>query len=147
MVQRKEDYGVASLKRKREEIVSEISETEVKLQALILQLAHMDAALRIIRPEIALPKLPPRPTVNRVTTRRGEISRPILAALHQAEGPLTVKELARAMLIARGRPAIRISEDACETVRAVLRPMIKRGEVKAAGMEGKSQTWRLARER
>ncbi|HCK83509.1 MAG TPA: hypothetical protein DHW63_03020 [Hyphomonadaceae bacterium] len=141
----REEYGVTTLCRKRAEIVSEIGEKEIALQNLVLQLGHLDAALRIMRPEIALPALPDRHLIRR-STKRGDVSRPVIQALHEARGPLTVKELARAMLIAHGKPAQRVSEEAKESVRSLLRQLRKRGDVRPMGLDGPSQTWELVRE-
>lgn len=142
----REDNGVASLCRKRAELVSAIGEKEAELQTLVLQLNHIDAALNIMRPEIATPGLPPSHVRPRRPTKRGAVSRPILAALHEARQPLTVKDMARAYLIAQGKPAQRVSEDARESVRRIIRLMQRQGVVRAVGMDGPAQIWELVRE-
>ena len=142
----KEDFGVTSLCRKREQIIGQIGEHEIALQSLMIQLGHVDATLRILRPEIALTALPERKEARPVRHKRGENSRPVLHALHTAPGPLTVKDIARAMLIAQGKPAQRISSDAREIVRSVLRDLKRRGTARAVGSEGPAQTWELVRD-
>jgi hypothetical protein len=142
----KEESGTASLIRKRFQIVSQIGEREIELQNLVLQLGHIDAALRILKPEIALTALPEKPAIIRNPRRRGEVSRPILATLHAATGPLTVKDIARAVLLARGKPALRIREDDRKGVRRILCYLQKQGAVRAVGMVGPAQTWELVRD-
>lgn len=142
----KEDFGVTSLCRKREEIVSLIGAKEIELNTLVIQLGHIDASLKILRPEIALTGLPERPDPRPVRSKRGENSRPVLHALHTAQGALTVKDIARAMLIAQGRPAQRISSGSREVVRQVLRDLKRRGVVRPLGLDGPAQTWVLVRE-
>ncbi len=142
----KEENGVTSLCRKRAELVTAIGEKEAELQSLLLQLNHIDAALNIMRPEIATPALPPNHVRPRRPTKRGAVSRPMLASLHQATHPLTVKDMARAVLIAEGKPAQRISESARESVRRIIRIMHTQGIVRAVGHDGPAQTWELVRD-
>jgi len=142
----KEESGVASLLRKRFEIVSQIGEREIELQNLVLSLAYIDAALRILKPEIALTAMPERPVIIREASKRGEVSRPIIAAMHKATGPLTVKEITRAVMIAMGKPALRIREDDRQRIRRSLATLKRRGAVRSVGMEGPAQTWELVRD-
>lgn len=142
----KEESGCASLLRKRFEIVSQIGEREIELQNLVLSLAHIDAALRILKPEISLTAMPEKPAIIRNPRRRGEVSRPILATLHAATGPLTVKEITRAVMIALGKPALRIREDDRKGVRRILNYLKRQGAVRSVGMEGPAQTWELVRD-
>ncbi len=142
----KEDFGVTSLCRKREEIMAQIGEAELTLNSLIIQLGHLDATLRMLRPEIALAALPERLEPRPLRHKRGEHSRPILHALHVAQGPLTVKEIARAMLIAQGKPAQRISSTAREIVRSALRGLKAKRVVRPVGSDGPAQTWELVRD-
>jgi hypothetical protein len=142
----KEDFAVSALHRKRDAIVAEIGELEIATQNLIIQLGHIDAALKIMRPETTI-----APTVfHRVAahprSKRGENMRPILVALHQASGPLMVRDIARAMLIAQGKPAQRVSQDARAVVRLVLRDLKKKGVVPPVGLDGPAQTWELVRD-
>ncbi len=141
----KEELGVGTLCRKREEIIAQIGVHEIALDSLLIQLGHLDAALRILRPEISLAALPERKEPRPVRHRRGENSRPVVHALRTAKGPLTVKEIARAMLIAQGKPAQRVHEGAREIVRQVLRDLKRTGAVRACGLDGPAQTWALVR--
>lgn len=135
-----EQYAVAGLRRKRDQIVSEIADAEAKLQLLTMSLGHVEATLRLLAPDILLEALPKRPMKPRA--KKGENSRPILAALHHATKPMPTKELARALLQAHGKPALRVHREAYEAARNVLRDLRKRGAVR---MVGKAE-WELVRD-
>jgi hypothetical protein len=142
----KEENGVASLQRVRASLVSQIGEKEAELQILVQQLAHLDATLNLMRPGIELEELPERPAILGPRVKRGEHTRPVLTALHQAKGPMTIREIARAVLLAQGKPALRISGDACNNVRGALRKLKPKGAVRVVGTDGQTQTWELVRE-
>lgn len=141
-----EVFGVQSLLRTRESIIQQISDAENLMQSLVLQLTHVEATLKILRPEIAMTPVRKRPPLTRPHVRRGTHIRPIMAALHEATRPVTVWDLARAYLIAQGKPGIRVSKDAREIVRQVMRKLLRKGIVRVHGHDGPAQTWELVRD-
>ena len=141
-----EQYAIAGLRRKRDAIVTEIGDPEVKLQLLTMNLGHVEATLRMLQPDILLEALPTTPILKRA--KRGENSRPVLAALHAANGrPVSTKECARAILHAHGKPALRVHKEAYEAARASLRDLRRRRQERALGPgDGSGQTWKLVRD-
>jgi len=135
------DYAVAGLRRKREEITREITDAEARVQVLFLQLAHIDSALRILQPDILLEAMPKR--ARRKRAKRGDVTRPILDALRHAEGPLTVRECGRAILVAQGKPAVRVHAETYEAARLALRTLKRKGAVRTVGKDGDSSLWEL----
>lgn len=126
--------------------MAQIGEKEIEVQSLVIQLGHIDAALKIMRPEIALTALPERLEPRPMRHKRGENSRPILHVLHSAKEPLTVKQIARGMLIAQGKPAQRISETAREITRQVLRDLKRKRVARQVGSDGPAAMWELVRD-
>ena len=138
-----EQYAVAGLRRKRDALILEIAEAETKVQLIMMNLGHEDAALRLLQPDILLEALPAKPMKKRAP--RGFNARPVMAALHQASGPLSTRDVARALLQAHGKPALRVHREAYEAARNVLRDLKKRGAVRALGNET-DRTWELVRD-
>ncbi len=66
-----EAFGVQSILRMRESIIQQISDAENLMQSLVLQLTHVEATLKILRPEIALTPVRKRPPLTRPHVRRG----------------------------------------------------------------------------
>lgn len=139
-----ERYAIAGLKRRRTALLGEIAETEAKAQTLIIALGHIDATLTLLQPEILLEALPQHPNPPRV--KRGENTRPILSCLHQAGRPMSTQALARALLIARGKPAIRVGREAKEAARQVMRQMVRAGTARKVNERGDEETWDLVRD-
>ncbi len=121
-------------------------QAEAQVQILRINLSHIDSALRIMSPDILIEALPTRPMAKRA--KRGENTRLVLAALHAAQGKaMSTKDLARAILLSKGKPALRIGREAYEAARAALRDLRKRGVVAPAGPNAEhGQTWVLARD-
>ncbi|MDZ4775620.1 MAG: hypothetical protein SGJ23_02420 [Alphaproteobacteria bacterium] len=132
--------AIEELKLKRGSLLLQIADAELKVHALMLDLSHVEATLRLLKPGIAL-NAPVKPPQKRAA--RGEVSRPILSALRVAQGPVTTRELARAILQAKGQPAVRISTRAYDQARYALKELRSRGVVVSVGKEGQLQTWAL----
>ncbi len=132
--------AIEELRSQRASLLLQVASAELKVHTLMMDLTHVEAALRILKPGITFPDAS-RPKQERAG--RGEVSRPILAALRIAQGPVTTRDLAKAILQAKGLPAVRISTRALEQARYALKELRARGVVVAAGKEGPMQTWAL----
>jgi hypothetical protein len=143
MNEKTQPYAIAGLRKKRDAILTEISDAEAKVQALILQVGHIDAVLRMLQPDILLEVMPKKLRHRRA--KRGDHTRPVLDALREAKAPMTVRQCAQAILVAHGKPAQRVHMEAYEAARGVLRVLRKRGVVRPHGMDGAAQTWEMAR--
>jgi hypothetical protein len=88
-------HTLAGLVAKRAEIAGEISQTRAKLRQLIINLDHVDAAIRIFDPEFDVDGIKPKaPAALFPVSFRGEFVRIILDMMREAKGPVTTKEIA-----------------------------------------------------
>lgn len=96
------DLTVQGLIRKRAELAGQVEELHAKLGALMAALAHIDGALHVLKPDIALELLPEKLPPSPFSGFRGEIQRFLLDALRQADGPMSTFDLTRAVMAKRG---------------------------------------------
>ncbi|MFZ1431213.1 MAG: hypothetical protein WAS21_31190 [Geminicoccaceae bacterium] len=100
------DIATAALIRKRAELAGEIEALDATLSQLRADLAHLDAAIRIMSPdtdpEAIRPKKPSRKGCD--WFGRGELARMVLDVLRE-QGPLGHAEIARAIMERKGLPA------------------------------------------
>ena len=96
------DLTVQGLIRKRAEMAGQVTALQAQLGELISAMSHIDASIRVFKPEIELDDLPERLAPAPFTGFRGEIRRFLLDTLRQANGPQTTFDLARAVMEKRG---------------------------------------------
>lgn len=96
------DLAIQGLIRKRAELAGEIEAAHAQLAGLLSSIQHIDAAIRVFRPDIDLGDLPERIAPAPFTAFRGEIQRFLLDELRKANGPRTTFELADAIMDRRG---------------------------------------------
>ena len=100
------DLAVSALFRKRAELAGEIIAHETALDQLRADLAHLDAAIRIMcpdaEPELIRPRKPSRKGCD--WFGRQELPRLILAGLRTAEQPLSATENALIVMERKGLP-------------------------------------------
>jgi hypothetical protein len=90
-------HTLSGLITKRAEIAGEITHIRAKLRQLIIDLGHVDAAIRIFDPDFDIDGIKPKqpmPLYN--VSFRGEFVRIILDMMREAQGPVTTKEIATA---------------------------------------------------
>jgi hypothetical protein len=121
------DPAVSALSRKRAELAGEAQALERQLDRLRADLAHLDAAIRILcpeaRPELIKPKVPGRRGCD--WFGRGELGRMVLDTLWQSTAPCM--DGPRSARVFRGEPR-QIGAN-CSRVSGLGRPM-------AAGLDG-----------
>lgn len=96
------DLTVQGLIRKRAEMAGEVEGLRAHLASQMSALQHIDAAIRIFKPEIDLEDLPEGVIPAPFTGFRGEIQRFLLDALRKANGPQSTFDLAAAVMDKRG---------------------------------------------
>lgn len=97
------DYMVEGLVKKRAAIAGEMKATQDKLASLAADLETLDNALRVVAPDLDLAPIAPklfRPPSD--WSKRGEMSRHILAVLRASQRPLTSREIASQMIVQKG---------------------------------------------
>ena len=96
------DLTLSGLLRKRAEMAGQVELQQAQLGALIMDLSHIDAAIRVFRPDIELEDLPERLAPAPFTGFRGEIQRFLLDELRKANGPQSTFDLADKIMVKRG---------------------------------------------
>ena len=93
---------LAGLVEKRAEIAGEMSHTRAKLRQLIIDLDHVDAAIRLFDPAYDIAGIRQKIPSAAHRAIRGDMTRATLDALRDAPGPMTTIELARHVMAERG---------------------------------------------
>ena len=96
------DLTLSGLLRKRAEMAGQVEAQQAALGKLIADLSHIDAAIRVFRPDIDLADLPEKLAPAPFTGFRGEIQRFLLDELRKANHPLSTFDLAERVLAKRG---------------------------------------------
>jgi len=124
---------VSGLIRKRAEYAGRIEYAQTTLRQLIIDLDNLDATIRIFRPDIDLEVIKPKPMPPRSQAFRGEMTRLLLSALRQSQGPLKTSELTRHVMAERGLNSAdtRLMLTLSKRVGASLRHLRNRGLVKS----------------
>ena len=91
---------LAGLVEKRAEIPGRIAHTRAILRQLIIDLDHVDAAIRIFDPGYDVEGIRQKLPTAAHRALRGDLTRATLDALRGAPGPTTTKELARHVIMA-----------------------------------------------
>jgi len=103
------DLTVQGLIRKRAEMAGQVTALQAQLGELIAAMSHIDASIRVFKPEIELDDLPEKLAPAPFTGFRGEIQRFLLDELRKANHPLSTFNLAEAIMRKRGLdPADRV---------------------------------------
>lgn len=112
----------------------------------MLDLDALDAMLRLFRPDVEIGAVRMHPVPRRHAAVRHASSRLIHAVLRDAPGPMKTRELAKAVMEARGMNTAdhAMAETMRERMASTLRKLKNRGKVVAEKREGKNQRWALA---
>lgn len=97
-----EPHVVSALIAKRGELAGQIEHHQTVLRQLVIDLDHLDATLRIFKPDIDLEDIRPKPFPPQATAFKGEVARVILGTLREAGRPLTTAELTAHVMADRG---------------------------------------------
>ncbi len=93
---------VYGLLRKRAEVAGEIEALRNRAAMLVVGLDHIDATIRLFKPDIDIGDLPVRALPPPNAAFRGEVQRFLLDTLRNATGPMTTHDLATAIMLNRG---------------------------------------------
>lgn len=142
-----DDHTVAGLVRKRAELAGEIEGAQTHLRQLIIDLDHLDATLRIFRPDIDLEDIRPKPLPPRHSAFRGEVARIILDTLRQTQESMTTRDLALHVMAERGlntadKGLVRVVQ---KRVGACLRWHRSKGALRSSQGPGQFMLWEIAR--
>lgn len=92
---------IHGLLRKRGELSSEVDALRNQLGELLSALDHVDATIRVFKPDIDIEDLPERPAPPPNAAFRGEVQRFLLHMLKAADRPLSTSQLAESIMASR----------------------------------------------
>ena len=139
------DLTVQGLLRKRAELAGEAEGLRDQLQLRLAALDHLDATIRVFKPDIDLDDLPTKPAPPAMTGTRGEFQRFLLDALRKADGPLTTHDLAKLAMAERGMNQADkvLAKLMRERTGNSLAKMRRAGKVNGSGARGAFIMWSL----
>ena len=140
------DNIVSGLLRRRQEIADKLEIVQGQVRQLVLDLDALDSTLRLFRPDVEIGVVRIKPVPRRHAAVRYESSRLVFSVLREAGGPMTTRELTRAIMEARGMNTA--DHAMAETMRlrlaSTLRKLKHRGKLVADVEAGKNMRWGLA---
>lgn len=95
-------HVVTALIAKRAELAGRIENLQGEVVAATVELDHIEASLRIFKPDLDIEGIAPRPVPTAHHAFRGEVSRILLTALREADRPLSTTELTDRVMKERG---------------------------------------------
>ena len=140
------NFALSALSRKRAELAGEIIARAAALDQLRADLAHLDAAIRIMcpdaEPELIRPTKPSRKGCD--WFGRGELARAVFDVLRGAAEPLEGMKIARAVMDAKGLP---VDAVALRRVAGMVKGALHRrdGRIVERVENGRDVRWRLMR--
>ena len=94
-------HVVSALKEKRIQVASQIESLQAQLRQSVIDLDHVEAALKLFDPEVDLSALPARKIAPVSYDTKGDTGRIILETLRTATKPLSTEQVCQAVLVAR----------------------------------------------
>lgn len=95
-------HVVSALKTKRMEVAGQIEALQAQLRQAVIDLDHVEAALRLFDPNVDMTALPPRKVAPVLYDTKGDTGRIILETLRTAPRPLSTAQVCDAVMVARG---------------------------------------------
>jgi hypothetical protein len=138
-------FVISALSRKRAELAGEVEALAARCDQLRADLAHLDAAVRIMcpdaEPELIRPKKPSRKGCD--WFGRQELPRVILGSLRASEQPLSSEEIARAVMTCKGLVAA--DNAALQRVTGMVKAALHRrqGRIVERVGNGRDVRWRI----
>jgi hypothetical protein len=140
---------LAGLVEKRREIAGKIGKTRATLRQLMIDLDHVDGAIRLFDPRYQIESIKPKAPIAAFHALKGDFTRAMLNVLRDAPGPMTTIELARHVMAERGvnvtdKPTLQLFT---RRAGALLRSQLKRGVLRAVKdpKHGRFCFWEIVR--
>ena len=140
-------FAIGALVRKRAELAGLVDRHRAELDAMVANLGHLDATLRLFDPGIRLDAIRPKAPRPAAAPGRPEITtRMVLDALRRAGEPLGVREIAARVLAEMGADAGdgKLLRAVAERVGEALRRQRAMGIAACEAGAGGWGLWRLA---
>ena len=133
------------LLRKRQEIADKLEVAQAQVRQLILDIDAVDSTIRLFHPDVEIGVVRIKPVARRHAALRHESSCIIFGVLREAPGPMTTREIVRAVMETRGMNTADHAMVQTMVLRmaSTLRKLKNRGKLAADKQDGKSQRWGL----
>ena len=95
------DYALNALVRKRAELAGELERHETTVRQLQIDLAHLDATIRLLSPDTDVSRIKPKGLPPPLATPKGKLGAIVFAMLRTAQRPCGSAELAKHVMIER----------------------------------------------
>ena len=135
-----------TLVRKRAELDGELRRQEAGVRELQQAIAHVDAVLVMLKPDIQISQIAPRRPQPLHAAGPGQITGIVVDCLRDTVEPLTSRALAQAVIEKRDLDGadVKLEITMAKRVRACLRPLRLAGRVRPVPMAEGPQGWILA---
>jgi len=134
------------LLRKRQEIADKLELAQSQVRQLVLDIDAVDSTIRLFHPDVEIGAVRIKPVPRRHAALRHESSRIIFGVLREAPGPMTTREIVRAVMEARGMNTADHAMVQTMVLRmaSTLRKLKNRGKLVADSQDGRNRRWGLA---
>ena len=134
------------LLRKRQEIADKLEVAQAQVRQLVLDIDAVDSTIRLFHPDVEIGVVRIKPVARRHAAVRHEASRIIFGVLREAPGPMTTREIVRAVMEARGMNTAdhAMVQTMLLRMASTLRKLKNRGKLVADKQDGKNRWWGLA---
>lgn len=138
-------HVVTGLIQKRREIAGKIEDLQRQMKEAVVDLDHVEASIRIFKPDIDLDEIMPRPVPPPHAAFKGEVTRILLEALRKTTRPLSTRELTYVVMDWRTMPRtdaklVRLMQ---QRTGACLAHWRRRGYLKSAPGPGDMLVWEI----
>jgi hypothetical protein len=142
------DYVLIGLVKRRAELTGDIQRTHDALRKMVTDLENLDATIRQFAPDFQVEAIKPkafRPPKD--WSNRGQMSRVVLSLLRQSAEPMTSRDLALELLVARAldKDDQKLLRLMTKRVGVALRTQRDNGVVRSAQGPGQMVLWEVAR--
>ncbi|MEZ5934519.1 MAG: hypothetical protein R3F54_21775 [Alphaproteobacteria bacterium] len=127
---------VSSLIKKRSELAGIADARRGELNAILCDLDHLDAVIKLFAPEKVPQLIPVKRRASDRTFARHELTRRIFNILREAERPMTARQITDRIVEDKGT-----DEPAAQIKGRVVRALKRQEKVLESKMEGRERVW------
>ncbi|QEX25055.1 hypothetical protein FRZ61_50000 [Hypericibacter adhaerens] len=141
------DHVLSGLIRKRAELAGEIDHLATVVQQKMIELDHLDATIRIFKPDIDLETVKPRTVPPRHQALPGEMIRGVLTVLRESKAPLSSMEITLRLMERRVMNTAdkMLVRTVSKRVVACVRHSRAKGLLRSTKTPGQQLLWEIAR--
>jgi len=141
------DHTLSGLLRKRAEMAGEIDYLTSVVQQKLIELDHLDATIRIFKPDIDLETVKPKTVPPRHQALPGEMIRGVLTVLRESKEPITSAEITLRLMKRRVMNTADkgLVRTVSKRVVACVRHSRTKGLLRSTKTPGQQLLWEIAR--